>query len=114
MNNKWVVSRTNSEFLDYISREASISKVLAQLLVNRGFKDAESIRTFLNPSIALLHDPFLMPDMERAVLRLKIALENDETVMIHGDYDADGITSTALLVSVMRKLGIKTFYHIII
>jgi single-stranded-DNA-specific exonuclease len=59
-----------------------------------------------------LHDPFLMPDMDRAVLRLKVALEKDETVLVHGDYDADGITSTALLVSVLRKLGIKTFYHI--
>ena len=112
MNNKWVVSRTNPEFLDYLSRKASISRVLAQVLVNRGFKDAGSIKSFLNPSIESLHDPFLLPDMDRAVLRLKTALEKDETVLVHGDYDADGITSTALMVSVLRNLGIKTFYHI--
>lgn len=112
MNHKWVVSKTNPEFLDYLSREASISRVLAQVLVNRGFKDASSINDFLNPSMEFLHDPFLMPDMDRAVLRLKAALENDETVLVHGDYDADGITSTTLLISVLRKLGIKTFYHI--
>jgi single-stranded-DNA-specific exonuclease len=112
MNHKWVVSRTNPEFLDYLSREASISSVLAQVLVNRGFKDAASIKDFLNPSMESLHDPFLMPDMDKAVLRLKAAIEKDETVLIHGDYDADGITSTALLVSVLRKLGLKIFYHI--
>lgn len=112
MNHKWVVSRTNPEFLDHLSREASISRVFAQVLVNRGFKDAASIKDFLNPSMESLHDPFLMPDMDRAVLRLKTAHEKNETVLVHGDYDADGITSTALLVSVLRKIGIKTFYHI--
>lgn len=112
MNHKWVVSRTNPEFLDYLSREASISRVLAQVLVNRGFKDAALIKDFLNPSMEFLHDPFLLPDMDRAVLRLKSALKKDETVLVHGDYDADGITSTALLVTVLRRLGIKTFWHI--
>ena len=112
MRHKWVVSRTNPEFLDYLSKEASISRVLAQVLVNRGIKDTAAIKDFLNPSIESLHDPFLLPDIERAVLRLKAALEKGETVLVHGDYDADGITSTALLVSVLRKLGIRTFYHI--
>ena len=112
MNQKWVLSRTNPEFLDYLSKEASISTVLAQVLVNRGLKDAASIKDFLNPSMDFLHDPFLMPDMELAVNRLKAALDKGETVMVHGDYDADGITSTTLLVSVLRKLGIKAFYHI--
>lgn len=112
MNHKWVVSRTNPEFLGHLSREASISMVLAQVFVNRGIKDAAAIKDFLKPSIESLHDPFLMPDMDKAVLRLKAALEKDETVLVHGDYDADGITSTTLLVSVLRKLGIKTFYHI--
>ena len=112
MNYKWVVSKTNPEFLDYLSREAAISSVLAQVLVNRGFKDVSSINDFLNPSMESLHDPFLMPDMNKAVFRLKAAHENEETVLVHGDYDADGITSTTLLVSVLRKLGIKTCYHI--
>ena len=112
MNQKWVVSKTNPEFLDYLSRELSVSKVFAQVLINRGFKDTASIKDFLNPSIDSLHDPFLMPDMEKAVSRLKSAIEKNETVLVHGDYDADGITSTALLVSVLNDLGVKTFYHI--
>ncbi len=55
---------------------------------------------------------FLLPDMDKAVDRLKTAIRKNETIFIHGDYDADGITSTALLVSALRKLGLKTFYHI--
>jgi single-stranded-DNA-specific exonuclease len=112
MNRSWLVSKTNPEFLHYLSKEASISPVLAQVMVNRGFKDAASIKDFLYPSLANLHDPFLMPDMEKAVERLRSAIDRSETVFIHGDYDADGITSTALLVSSLRNLGVNTCYHI--
>lgn len=112
MRRKWLVSKTNPEFIRYLSEQASISPAFAQILVNRGFKDADSIRKFISPSIDGMHDPFLMPDMERAVERLRIAVEKDETVFVHGDYDADGVTSTAILVQTFRKLGLKTFYHI--
>ena len=112
MHRNWVVNRTNSEFLQYLSAKASISPAFAQILVNRGISDADSIKNFLYPSIKDMHDPFLMPDMGKAVERLKDAVERRETVFVHGDYDADGITSTALLVSVFNKLGLKTCYHI--
>jgi len=112
MDRNWLVSRTNTEFLNYLAKEASISSVLAQVMVNRGFKDAASIKDFLHPSLSSLHDPFLMPDMKKAVERLRAAIERSETVFIHGDYDADGITSTALLVSTLRNLGVNTCYHI--
>lgn len=112
MNRNWLVSKTNPEFLRYLSKKASVSPVLIQVLVNRGIRDAVSIKNFLNPCISDLHDPFLMPDMEYAVIRLKKAVEKNETVFVHGDYDADGITSTALLVSALRKLGLRVFYHI--
>ncbi len=112
MNRRWLVRRTNPEFLNYLSVKASISPVLAQVLVNRGIRDAESIREFLRPSLKNLHDPFSMPDMQKAVDRLKAAADRGETLFIHGDYDADGVTSTALLVSAFRRLGLKVFYHI--
>jgi single-stranded-DNA-specific exonuclease len=112
VNRRWLVSRTNPEFLRFLSKKASISTTLAQILVNRGIKDIESIKEFLNPSLERLHAPFLMPDMKKAVERLRMAIEKDETVFICGDYDADGITSTALLVSVLSRLGLKTLYHI--
>ncbi len=112
MNRNWLVSRTNLEFLRYLSIKASISPVLTQVLVNRGIKDVDSIKDFLHPSLKNLHDPFLMPDMKKAVERLGAAIDRNETVFICGDYDADGITSTALLVFMLKKLGLKTYYHI--
>ncbi len=112
MHRNWLVSKTNQEFLAYLSSKVSISPVLAQVLVNRGIKDAESITDFLYPSLNNIHDPFLMPDMRKAVDRLKAAVDRDERVFVHGDYDADGVTATALLVSALRKLGLKTSYHI--
>ena len=112
MHRNWLVNKTNQEFLAYLSNKVSISTVLAQVLVNRGMKDAGSIKDFLYPSLKKIHDPFLMPDIRAAVDRLRSAIERDETVLVHGDYDADGITSTALLVSTLDKLGLKTCYHI--
>jgi len=112
MHRNWLVSKTNPDYLNYLSREASISPVLAQILINRDIKDADAIRDFLSPSVEMMHDPFLMPDMDRAVERLKKSVEKSETVLVHGDYDADGLTSTAVLVSALRMLGLKTFYHI--
>jgi len=112
MHRNWLVSKTNQEFLTYLSHEISISPVLAQVLVNRGMKDAGSIRDFLYPSLKKIHDPFLMPDMRAAVDRLRSAIDRDEMVLVHGDYDADGITATALLVSTFNTLGLRTCYHI--
>ncbi|HDZ62869.1 MAG TPA: single-stranded-DNA-specific exonuclease RecJ, partial [Nitrospirae bacterium] len=112
MNKRWLVNRTNQEFLEYLSGKTSISTVLAQILVNRGIKDENAIRDFLSPSLDKLHDPFLLPDMQKAVDRIKTASDKGETILVHGDYDADGITATALMVSVLRTLGLKTSYHI--
>lgn len=112
MHANWLVSKTNQEFLRYLSSSASISPVLAQVLVNRGLKDAGAIRDFLYPSLTGLNDPFLMPDMRKAVDRIRAAMERNERVFIHGDYDADGVTSTALLMYVFRRLGLTTHYHI--
>jgi len=75
-------------------------------------KDPVAVKDFLSPSIEKMHDPFLLPDMDKAVERLKRSIEKSETLLVHGDYDADGLTSTAILVSVLRMLGLKTFYHI--
>jgi single-stranded-DNA-specific exonuclease len=112
MKRNWLVTKTNPEFLKYLSKEASISSVLVQVMVNRGFKDVASIKDFLHPSLSNLHDPFLMPDMGKAVERLRSAIDRNETVFVHGDYDADGITSTALLVASLKNLGMNTCYHI--
>jgi single-stranded-DNA-specific exonuclease len=112
MKRNWIVNRTNPEFLGYISKTASISPVLAQVLINRGMKDVDAIREFIKPSVNDLHDPFLLPDMQDAVSRIKTAVNNNETVFVYGDYDADGTTATAVLIIALSKLGLKMYYHI--
>jgi len=78
---------------------------LAQCLVNRGLVTKEEVSDFLKPKLKLLADPFLIPNMEVAIERLWKARSNDERLLIYGDYDADGITSTALLVEALTELG---------
>jgi single-stranded-DNA-specific exonuclease len=82
--------------------------LLAPLLARRGALDADSVRRFLQPSPADLHDPFLLHGMEAAVARLLEARRRGERVAIVGDYDVDGITGTALLVAVLGRCGIET------
>lgn len=83
----------------------TVPPVIARLLVQRGFVDAESADRFLNPQLSHLHDPWLLTDMRPAVDRIRQAIAARERIMIHGDYDADGITSTAMLRRALEVLG---------
>jgi single-stranded-DNA-specific exonuclease len=86
--------------------------LLCQLLINRGIVDAASARAFLSPSLYDLADPYLMHGMSRAVARLLTALRQGERLAIYGDYDVDGITATALLLTFFRELGMEVPYYI--
>jgi single-stranded-DNA-specific exonuclease len=76
-------------------------------LVHRGVSGLEDARRFLDPALEDLHDPARLLDLELAVSRIRAAVENGENILIHGDYDVDGITSTFLLYSVLRELGAR-------
>src|SRR5674476_1454301 len=80
--------------------ELGVSEVLAQVLVRRGFTEAATARAFLHPDYRV-HNPYLMRGMADARRRIDRALTRDEPIAVHGDYDADGITATFLLVRVM-------------
>jgi len=82
-----------------------IGPLLAQCLLNRGISEAEDVEKFLAPRLKHLADPFLLPNMGVAVDRLLAARAAEQTVVVFGDYDVDGVTSTALLVEVLRTLG---------
>jgi single-stranded-DNA-specific exonuclease len=88
------------------------SPLLCQLLLNRGITDAAMARTFLSPSLHDLPDPFLLHGMQQAVDRLVAALQREEQIAIYGDYDVDGVTATALLITFFRELGVRVDYHI--
>jgi single-stranded-DNA-specific exonuclease len=101
----------NEKILE-LEKRIGLHPLVCQILSNRGFKSAEEVEKFLNPSLADLHDPFMMKDMEKAVDRLIQALREREKIVIYGDYDVDGITSISLLVRYLSQLGADVGYYI--
>ncbi len=97
MNKKWECLETNEEQVQNIAKKYGISKLLAIILVNRNLIEDKKVNIFLNPTRKDFYNPFLMPDMEKAVNRIINAIETHEKIMIFGDYDVDGITSTTVL-----------------
>ena len=84
-----------------------ISPVLLQVLYNRGIVEPAAIQSFLDGRYLLSTDPFLLEDMDKAVARIRQAIDNDERIIGYGDFDADGVTSTVLLVEALRGLGMS-------
>jgi single-stranded-DNA-specific exonuclease len=95
-----------------LAAQLKIPSLLAQCLLNRGFSEPSTIENFLQPRLKDLADPFLLPNMAVAVERLLRAREQNESLVIFGDYDVDGVTSTALLVEVLRPLGWKVDFYL--
>ena len=83
-----------------------ISTDVAEILLERGIATDAEIDKFLNPKLSNLHDPFLFNDMDKVVARIKKAIENKESVLIFGDYDVDGITSSYILLDYFRSVGL--------
>ena len=94
MKKRWVIN-TPPEWakIDALSKDLDCSYFIANLLLQRGVNTAEEAHAFFNPTLNMLHDPFLMKDMDKAVTRLERAIGNEEKIMIYGDYDVDGRTA---------------------
>lgn len=88
-----------------LAASLEIPAVLANLLVQRGIETEEEAKQFFNPDLKLLHDPFLMKDMDVAIERVDRAIRQQEKIMVYGDYDVDGTTAVALVYSFLRRLG---------
>lgn len=82
-----------------------MDSVAAKLLYERGIHSAEELHTFLQPSLEDLHDPYLLHDMDKAVERIRRAIEDYEQILIYGDYDADGMTSASILKETLEEMG---------
>jgi single-stranded-DNA-specific exonuclease RecJ len=87
-------------------------RILATLLVQRGVKSDQEALAFLFPDVSLLHHWQLLPDIDKAIARLELARRRREKILIHGDYDADGITATALLVMALETWGLECCYYL--
>ena len=115
MTKKWQIyeidEQTENKIKELEERE-KINKLLATILVNRNMTDPEQLKVFLHPTRKDFHDPYLMPDMRKAVNRIKQAIEKQEKVIIYGDYDADGITSITVLKSFLEANNLHVNYYI--
>ncbi|MGB7767471.1 MAG: single-stranded-DNA-specific exonuclease RecJ [Verrucomicrobiia bacterium] len=112
MKFRWSLAPPQPLLAGQLSAQLKIPPLLAQCLLNRGFSESPAIEKFLHPRLKHLADPFLLPDMAVAVERLLRARERGGSLVIFGDYDVDGVTSTALLVEVLRALGWKVDFYL--
>lgn len=112
MKKKWEFYESDKELIKEISKKHNISELLANILVNRVIIEDETINVFINPTRNDFYNPYLMPDMEKAVERIIKAIENKEKVMIYGDYDVDGITSATVLKKFLKERGLETGAYI--
>ena len=109
---RWEIAPENPRVEEKLAAALQIRPLAARLLVNRGITTIEAAREFLTPSLQRLHDPFLMRGMAEAVHRLTRGLQNQESIVIYGDYDVDGITATAVLSWFFRDIGVPVPYYL--
>jgi single-stranded-DNA-specific exonuclease len=112
MKFRWSLAPPQPLLAGQLAARLKLPPLLAQCLLNRGFSEPSAIENFLQPRLKNLADPFLLPNMAAAVGRLFRAREENESLAIFGDYDVDGVTSTALLVEVLRPLGWKVDFYL--
>lgn len=112
MQKRWELRDTAPHIADDLAGALSLHPLIAAILVARGITRTDEARPFLNPSLSALHDPSLLRGMDDAVARLLAARRSKENICIYGDYDVDGITGTALLVSFLQTTGFNCRYFI--
>ncbi len=106
MELQWqMIDHVPDDAVQRLAKEMNVAPLMARILLNRGIEDSRAAAAFLSPDFSLLHDPFLMTDMDRAVSRVARAIANKEPMLIYGDYDVDGITGTAMLTLALKALG---------
>ena len=98
MEKRWVVKPKGEEdIIRNLSEQLNINHTLTNLLVQRGITTFEEAKAFFRPSLSMLHDPFLMKDMDKAIDRIVSAIHSKEKILVYGDYDVDGTTAVSLV-----------------
>jgi len=105
INYSWKLHRPDEKLVRQLVRKAGLIEPMAHVLVNRGIKTETEALQFLNPALKHLHPPDGLPDIEVAAERIIKAIKDKERIIVYGDYDADGVTSTALLVDFLQNIG---------
>ncbi len=107
---RWNHTPASAASVEALVRDLGCGRIVAGLLVRNGLADPAAARSFLNPALATLSDPFELANLDAAVARLQRALKDREFIAVLGDYDVDGVSSTTLLVSILRRLGLSPRY----
>lgn len=102
---RWTLAESDEESAAALQGDLGLTPLVSRLLVSRGYRTAEEARRFLHPGPEELHDPYLLLGMDAAVARIRAAVAGGERIRVYGDYDADGVTSTALLHRLLTRLG---------
>ncbi|MBR2868583.1 MAG: single-stranded-DNA-specific exonuclease RecJ [Clostridia bacterium] len=109
---KWVVAKNDKDFAAQISQELCVDPFAALLVTSRGFNDIDDIDAFFDADAPLSLDPFTIRDMDKAAERINLAIDSGELICVFGDYDADGVTATALLSSYLDARGANSIRYI--
>ena len=112
MQKIWKFAAVNRQKQQELANAAGISELVAGILLQRGIEEKEAAERFLQVEKQPFYDPFLLKDMDRAVARIQDAILQQQTIVIYGDYDVDGITSAVLLMRTLQALGAKASYYI--
>ncbi|GLC88470.1 single-stranded-DNA-specific exonuclease RecJ [Lysinibacillus piscis] len=109
---RWQVERPDVQLVQTLQNDLQLSAIAAKILVARGCETAATAEGLLNMTEATIHDPFLLHGMTQAVVRIEQALGNNEKILIYGDYDADGVTSTTVMLTTLLALGADVSFKI--
>lgn len=109
---QWKIHRPDEEIVTRLMSELKIPSLHAKILATRGFVDSDKAKAFLSIDVTMLHDPFALHDMDKAVSRIQHAIKENEHIVVYGDYDADGVTSVSVLTTALERLGAKVSYVI--
>lgn len=111
MKERWLIRKTSAPIAE-LSKASGLSDTIVTILANRGIKESEEIDKFIHASLNDLYDPLLMKDMDKGTYIIKDAIINKKNIVIYGDYDVDGVTSTVILYKALKRCGGNVKYYI--
>ena len=112
MQKRWNILASNKEQVESLQSSLKINKTICSILVQRGLSDFEASRHFFRPQLSDLHSPWLMKDMDKAVERIQQAFDQQEKILVFGDYDVDGTTSVACMYQFLLAIYEQVDYYI--
>ena len=107
---RWTYTPPLANEVETLQASARVNRIIAELLLRNGLADPEVASRFLNPKLATLHDPFLLQNLRAGAARLQVAIVEHQSVTVLGDYDVDGVSSTTLLVGILRRFGLQPHF----